>query len=58
MQNQNILSDLVVELSIEEQQLLSGGRYRWCRRPYKPHYGRGRPYYGNGDGHGSPFYRC
>jgi len=28
MSNQNIPSDLVVDLSVEEQQLLSGGYYR------------------------------
>ncbi|MFS0516142.1 hypothetical protein ACEYW6_15720 [Nostoc sp. UIC 10607] len=53
MSDQNITPDLLVELSTEEQQLLSGGIYGYggyggyggYKRPY---YGRpyGRPYYG------------
>ncbi|MBO1047380.1 MAG: hypothetical protein HEQ10_06325 [Dolichospermum sp. DEX182a] len=69
MPGQIISSKLLTELSAEEQEVLAGG-YRWCRRPYKPYYGYGvgldnngypyrrRPYYGSGDGRGSPYYRC
>ncbi|MHC0064502.1 hypothetical protein ACWATR_16630 [Nostoc sp. UIC 10890] len=50
MSDQIIISDLLVELSTEEQQLLSGGVYGYYGRPYgRPYYGRpyyGRPYYG------------
>ncbi|AFW96231.1 MULTISPECIES: hypothetical protein [Nostocales] len=57
MPGQIISSKLLTELSAEEQEVLAGG-YRWCRRPYRPYYGYGRPYYGSGDGRGSPYYRC
>ena len=39
MSNQNIPSDLVVDLSIEEQQLLSGGYYRGGYHGYHGHHG-------------------
>ncbi len=49
MSDQIIISDLLVELSTEEQQLLSGG-YGYYGGGYgRPYYGRpyyGRPYYG------------
>jgi len=50
MSNQNIPSDLVVDLSVEEQQLLSGGHrgYHGYHRGYGYHGGHG---YHRGDGY-------
>lgn len=61
MSNQNVASDLVVDLSVEEQQLLSGGHgYYGGHRGYGGHgyYGshgcdRGYGYYG---GHGDRYW--
>ncbi|MBG1239809.1 hypothetical protein F8R90_00695 [Nostoc sp. NZL] len=56
MSDQNITPDLLVELSTEEQQLLSGGIYGY----YGGHGGHGghggyrRPFYGRG--YRRPFY--
>lgn len=48
MSNQNVASDLVVDLSVEEQQLLSGGhRHHGYHRGHRYH--RGHGYHG---GHG------
>jgi hypothetical protein len=49
MSNQNIASDLVVDLSVEEQQLLSGG-YR--------HHGYHGGHGGHGDYEGHGYHRC
>lgn len=53
MSNQNIPSDLVVDLSIEEQQLISGGHYRGGHHGHHGHYG----HHGHHGHHGGGYYR-
>ncbi|MBN3882984.1 MULTISPECIES: hypothetical protein [unclassified Nostoc] len=53
MSDQIVMSDLLVDLSTEEQQIISGGTYGFYGRPYYGGYGRpyggyGRPYGGYG----------
>ncbi|MEH2154665.1 hypothetical protein [Nostoc sp.] len=51
MSDQIVMSDLLVDLSTEEQQIISGGTYGFYGRPY--YGGYGRPYYGS---YGRPYY--